>query len=53
MPLNIVKVVAAAAVKLLGGPGCRLLMGRPDKGGPDNTSGMPDECDSSEVGEER
>ena len=49
---DVVQVAGAAAVNLLGGPQCPLLMGRPDSGTTDSTAALPHECDTSgtEVG---
>ena len=41
------QVTGAAAVYSLGGPQCALLMGRPDSGSTDSTTGLPDPCDSA------
>ena len=41
-----VQVAGAAAVASLGGPTCPLLMGRPDSGTTDNTTGLPSQCDN-------
>ena len=44
------QVAGAAAVSVLGGPACPMLMGRPDKGSADITSGLPNICDNANTG---
>ena len=43
-------MAGAAAVNILGGPQCALLMGRPDSTGTDSTAGLPSQCDDAGTG---
>ena len=45
---DVIQVAGAAAVNMMGGPQCPLLMGRPDSGTMDPTDVMPHyDCDTS------
>ncbi|GAX81810.1 hypothetical protein CEUSTIGMA_g9238.t1 [Chlamydomonas eustigma] len=48
---DIIQVTGAAAVSLLGGPTCALLIGRPNVVGntEDNVAGLPNLCDTSDT----